>query len=117
MSMLLLTQWLSLTHAIAHATQACHESAAASGHCDERDAAGSHRPAWSDIVMGVATHHDDSSPLCRLLDHLCHASPVPSVPEIARHEGVHPLPEAARIERWASPALGHYSARAPPARG
>lgn len=113
LSLLLVTQGLSLTHAVAHATRNCGESAA-NARCEESATSGP-RGSWIDAVLSVTAHHDDESPLCRLIDHLCHAAPAPSVPEIAAQTSVYPLPHVAKIGRWASLALGHYSARAPPA--
>lgn len=112
LSLLLVTQWLSLTHAVAHATRDCGESSSAS-RCEER-AASEARGSWGVTVLSVTAHHDDNSPLCRLLDHLCHAAPAPSVLEVAAETSAYPLADVAAIGRWASLALGHYSARAPP---
>ena len=113
LSLLLATQWLSLTHAVAHATRNCSDSTNAA-QCEERSA-NAQRGSWVDTVLSVAAHHDDKSPLCRLIDHLCHAAPAPSVPELAAQTSIYPLPDVVRIGHWTSLALGHYSARAPPA--
>lgn len=110
--MLLVTQWLSLTHSITHITRYGEGSVAA--HHDDRRAA-AQGGSWLDTVVNVAAHHDDKSPLCRLIDQLCHSAPAPSVPVFVTEATVFPLPHVARVDHWSSPALGHYRARAPPA--
>ncbi len=113
LSVLLATQCLSLTHAVAHATRDCSDSTSAA-RCEERSAR-AQAGSWVDTVLSVTAHHDDKSLLCRLIDHLCHAAPAPSVSHLAAETSAYPLPAVARIGHWTSLALGHYSARAPPA--
>ena len=112
LSLLLVTQWLSLTHAVTHATRSCSQIET-DAHCQERSAT-EPRGSWIGTVLGTSAHHDDASSLCRLLDHLCHAAPAPSLPETTAQTSAYPLPHVAKIGRWVSPPLGHYRSRAPP---
>lgn len=103
---LLLAQWMSLVHAVAHGPRLATGMAATASLAPAIDASG-----W----QAAASSHTEGSLVCHLLDHLVQPAPPAEAPPVLAPSAPAAGPPAARPSRAAGGTCAGYHARGPPA--